>query len=86
MKIEGAGDLLHRLFVRLWDLRRVGWVDRDWSKGREPKWPLLNVRRRNETELGTIFGYVPALIDMLWYVILTLTCLLVASLFTLGKF
>ena len=69
-----SGSIQRRLFVRLWDLRRVGWVDRGWSRGRGPKWPLLDVRWRDGTILGTTLGSVPALIDIFRYVIATLTC------------
>ena len=63
--IVGERDIQHRQFVRLWDLMRVGWVDRDWWRGRGPKWPLFDVRCEQETKyLGHELGHIPGLIDM----------------------
>ena len=49
------------------------------------KWPLENVRWVNKALLGTSLFYIPALIDIFWYVFVTLTFVL-TRLFTLGKF
>ncbi len=64
------GSIQHMLFVRLWDLKRVGWVDRGWSRGRGPILTLVEVKWGN---WGESSGYIPALIDIFWYVIVTLT-------------
>ena len=41
---SGVGSIQHRLFVRLWDLKRVGWVDRGWSRVRGPILTLVDVK------------------------------------------
>ncbi len=62
------------LFVRLWDLRRVGWVDHGWWMGRGPKLPLLSVNRGTKSVLNMLLGDLRFLIDIVWYAIETLTC------------
>ena len=73
MQVRGEG-IQHRLFVHLWDLRRVGWADHGYSREREPRWPLLDVRWEIQSRLEISLDSVPVLIDMVWYVIETLIC------------
>ena len=47
--MDWGRDIQHRQSVRLLDPMRVEWVDRDWWRGRGPKWPLLDVRCGQET-------------------------------------
>lgn len=69
----GSGCIQHRLFFHLWDLRRAGWVDRGWSRGREPKWPLLDIRLKLRLRWEWTW-ILPVLIDIMWYVIEASTC------------